>query len=150
MIFALLIFLSATMATGIALLAVEENAGSLAPCFGRGPWSIAAIGRGGPMVFRSLAVIACLIVSMSVGGRTAPAQVIDPHELYERRCAGCHVPHAGEFVHDNLRSPGGKTVGHFTGRDIGIFLENHGRLEWGQIATVVQMIRRQLATQTTK
>lgn len=170
------------------------------------------------MVFRSLAVIACLIVSMSVGGRTAPAQAIDPHELYEQRCTGCHVPHAGEFVHENLRSlggkivgrdtgkelrvfltgghgqlapleidmmvahlasileagalfrekclichgrgvelarsrlilRGGKLVGRYTGRDIGIFLENHGRLEGVQIRTIVQMLRRQLATQTTK
>jgi mono/diheme cytochrome c family protein len=160
--------------------------------------------------------VSCLLVFMFIGSPATLAQTIDPHELYEQRCSGCHAPHAGEYVHDNLKrlgdkivgrdtgmelrsfltgghgklAPGeidvmfahlasileggalfrerclichgravalarsqiilrdGRLVGRYTGRDIGTFLENHGRLKGVQIATVIQMLERQLATQT--
>lgn len=159
--------------------------------------------------------VSCLLVFMFIASPAALAQTIDPHELYEQRCSGCHALHAGEFVHDNLKRLGdkivgrdtgkelrsfltgghgklaplemdvmvahlasileagalfreqclichgravalarsqiilrdGRLVGRYTGRDIGTFLENHGRLKGDQIATVVQMLERQLATQ---
>lgn len=169
------------------------------------------------MVCRSPAIVLYLLVLVFIGGPAALAQPIDPHELYEQRCAGCHAPHAGEFVHDNLkrlsnkivgRDTGrelrsfladghgklvpleidvivvhlesiletgalfrenciichdravvlarrqlvlrnGRLLGRFSGRDIGIFLENHGRLKGAQIATVVEMLKGQLADQIT-
>jgi hypothetical protein len=156
-----------------------------------------------------------LLVFSCTGSWATLAQTIDPHELYEQRCSGCHAPHAGEFVHDNLkrlsnkivgRDTGrelrsflagghgklapleidvivahlesileagalfhqnciichdravvlarrqlvlrnGRLLGRYSGREIGTFLENHGRLKGAQIATVVEMLKGQLATQ---
>ena len=148
-------------------------------------------------------------------GRAAPsAQTLDPHELYEGRCAGCHAAHAGDFVPDNLVRRddrivgrdsgkelrpllagghgrlrplevdvmvthlvaileagglyrdrclvchdravalargelvfrGDRLVGRYSGRDIAVFLENHGRLKGSEIAVILRMLERQLAT----
>lgn len=41
---------------------------------------------------------------------------------------------------------GDRLVGRYTGRDIALFLENHGRLEGPEIETILRMLERQLAT----
>lgn len=162
------------------------------------------------MAFRSLAMFSYLLFMF--GSPAALAQTIDPHQLYEERCSGCHAPHAGDFVHGSLerlddklvgRGTGrelraflagghgrlaaleidvvaahlaailaagglfrdkclichrravelarshlvlrdGRVMGRYTGRDIAVFLKNHGRLEEGEIETAVRMLARQL------
>jgi mono/diheme cytochrome c family protein len=79
-----------------------------------------------------------LLVFSFTGGPDALAQTIDPHELYEQRCSGCHAPHAGEFVHDNLKRVGNKIVGLDTGRELRSFLAGgHGKLVPLEIDVIV-------------
>lgn len=60
---------------------------------------------------------------------TASAQGIEPHELYERHCARCHAPHAGDFVSGNLERRDGQIVGRKSGIALGAYLaKGHGRL----------------------
>ncbi len=168
------------------------------------------------MVDRVLEISFHLLLIALLGGSAVSAQTNDPHRLYEEHCAGCHPPHAGEFVQKNLLqaddevvgrrsgkelrsllasghgklAPGdshvlvahlvfvlegralyrekclichdrgvvlartklilsdGMLVGRYTGREIETFLGNHGRLEGVEIPTIVQMLERQLITQT--
>ena len=63
---------------------------------------------------------------------------IDPHELYETRCAGCHLPHAGAFVDASLEQIDGKAIGRRSRRELRSFLEaGHGKLEPDEITTMV-------------
>lgn len=161
-----------------------------------------------------LASLSLALVLLAIGSAAPAAQSLDPHALYEGRCAGCHAPHAGDFVPDNLTRRDGRIVGRdggqelraflagghgrleplevdvmvahlaaileagglyrenclvchdravvlarrelalrgdrlvgrYTGRDIALFLENHGRLEGPEIETILRMLERQLAT----
>lgn len=160
-----------------------------------------------------LAVLTLALAFLSNGSAASYGQTLDPHVLYEERCAGCHTPHAGDFVPDNLvwrddqivgrdsgkelrpflagghgrLEPlevdvmvahlaaileagglfrenclmchdravvlarrelvrrGNRLVGRYSGRDIAVFLENHGRLDDSEIAIVLRMLERQLA-----
>lgn len=90
------------------------------------------------MVFRSFAIFIGLLAIMFIGNLTAVAQPIDPHELYEQRCSGCHAPHAGEFVHENLKRLGDKIIGRGTGKELRPFLAGgHGNLAPLEIAAMV-------------
>jgi hypothetical protein len=156
-----------------------------------------------------LAALTLAFAVLSIASGATSAQTLDPHVLYEERCAGCHAPHAGEFVPDNLARRGdqivgrdsgkdlagghgrleplevdvmvaqltaileagglfrehclmchdravvlarrelvrrgNRLVGRYSGRDIAVFLENHGRLDDSEIAIVLRMLERQLA-----
>ena len=66
------------------------------------------------------------------------AQTIDPHQLYERRCGGCHTPHAGSFVHESLIRSEGRILGRKSGREVRAFLEaGHGNLAADEIDVMV-------------
>lgn len=61
--------------------------------------------------------------------KPARAQSVDPHRLYEERCAGCHLPHAGDFVWQDLALMQGELTGQRSGRSVAAMLEaGHGRL----------------------
>ena len=162
---------------------------------------------------RFTATFSILLWLSMAGSPALYAQTLDPHALYERSCARCHAPHAGDFVPESLvrlgdrivgretgkelraflaaghgrLAPGevdamvahlafileagglfrekclichdraavlarrellllgGRLVGRYTGRDIPAFLENHGRLEGAEVATILRMLERQLA-----
>ena len=66
------------------------------------------------------------------------AQSIDPHRLYEERCARCHVPHAGDLVHNDLFQSGGKIIGRETSKELRALLDaGHGRLNGQEINVMV-------------
>jgi len=166
-----------------------------------------------PVPSQVLSALSLALAFLLIGGAAPYAQTIDPHELYEGRCAGCHAPHAGNFVPDSLERRddrivgrnsgkvlrpflagghgrleplevdvmvthlasileagglfrekclmchdravvlarrelvlrGDRLVGRYTGRDIAVFLENHGRLEDSEIAVILRMLKQQLA-----
>ena len=75
-------------------------------------------------MFRLLMLLT-LMTSLPVYGQSAVAQTIDPHELYESKCAVCHEAHAYEFVTNNLRKKDAILVGKRMERDIGLILNNH-------------------------
>ena len=73
-----------------------------------------------------------------LGGAVARAQTIDPHQLYERRCAGCHAPHAGDFARDSLERAGGEVLGRRNGKALRPLLEaGHGKLTAQEIDVMV-------------
>ena len=73
--------------------------------------------------------VLCILAILGGSVAIAAAQTINPHRLYEQRCSGCHAPHAGQFVSDNLIVTDGKLIGRKTGREVRAFLEaGHGKL----------------------
>ena len=164
------------------------------------------------MLSRFTAAFSVLLTLLMAGSPGLQAQDLDPHALYERSCARCHAPHAGDFAPKSLvrlgdrivgredgkelraflaaghgrLAPGevdalvahlafvlesgglfrdkclichdravvlarrelvlrdGRLVGRYTGRDIAVFLENHGRLDGAEVATILRMLERQL------
>lgn len=69
----------------------------------------------------------------------AAAQGIDPHLVYEQNCAGCHVPHAGEFVAENLTISVGELVGKGSKRPVSDLLATgHGKLSEPEIEVLLQ------------
>jgi hypothetical protein len=77
-----------------------------------------------------LAALTLAFAVLSIASGATSAQTLDPHVLYEERCAGCHAPHAGEFVPDNLARRGDQIVGRDSGKELRPFLAGgHGRLE---------------------
>jgi len=76
-----------------------------------------------------------MLVVLAGGGF---AQSIDPHDLYEQQCGGCHTPHAGAFVHESLVKSEGRVLGRESGEELRAFLEaGHGKLSADEIDVMV-------------
>ena len=75
-------------------------------------------------MFRLLKLL-MLINSLAIYGKSTVAQTIDPHKLYESKCAICHESHAYEFVKNILKKEDYKLVGKRIERDINLILNNH-------------------------
>lgn len=90
------------------------------------------------MAVTSSAVLFFLLVLALIGGPAAQAQTIDPHALYEQRCSGCHLPHAGDFARDTLERAGNTIVVRGTGKELRSFLaRGHGKLSPAEIDVMV-------------
>lgn len=50
------------------------------------------------------------------------AQTLDPHQVYEQRCGGCHTAHAGDFAGDYLVRSQGKLLTRKSSRELREFL----------------------------
>ena len=66
-------------------------------------------------LFRAARIFAAAVTGALVCGQSSGIQAadIDPHALYERRCAGCHEPHARDLARSTLELQGG--VAHLKG-----------------------------------
>ncbi len=70
----------------------------------------------------------------------AAAQQIDPHAVYEQDCAGCHAPHAGEFVFDKLKLLNDSLVAKKTGQPVSVLLESgHGGLSPAETEAILDL-----------
>lgn len=69
--------------------------------------------------------------------------------VYQHKCASCHGK-AVTFARTNLRMDGDKLVGGANGRDISAFLAIHGDTTPAEVATLLDMLKYQLATQAKK
>lgn len=72
-----------------------------------------------------LVLALALAILLIARQRSAGADTIDPHKLYEQKCAGCHEPHAADFAKVGLKAAGDKIVGKQSGRELGVLLANH-------------------------
>jgi hypothetical protein len=64
---------------------------------------------------------------LAQAGAPVQAQQINPHALYEDKCAMCHEPHAGDFANARLDWADGKVVGERSGRPLDtLLLRHHG------------------------
>ncbi len=81
-----------------------------------------------------------------VASRTALAQTIDPHAVFEERCSRCHTEHGGEFSRKALIvQPNGHIIGRKTGTPVSELLQTHsGAPTQKQIAALIEMFTIQL------
>lgn len=78
---------------------------------------------------------ACLAV-WSVCGE---AQSLDPHVIYEQKCAACHTPHAGEFVESSLGATDQGLIAKSSNRLLRDFLDGgHGRLSAPEVDVLME------------
>lgn len=77
------------------------------------------------------AMLATTLLQLSAAGaQPAPGAgpaAIDPHALYESRCAACHPPHAGDFAKAALALYNGQVVMRSSGAPLELFLDQHPR-----------------------
>jgi hypothetical protein len=86
-----------------------------------------------------LTVPVCVLLFLTAGSQTTFPQSNDPHDIYEQNCGGCHTPHAGDFVQENLARLGVLTTVRRSGEELRPFLERgHGNLSSEQIDVTVK------------
>ena len=71
------------------------------------------------------------------------AYVLETSGLFRKKCLICHE-RAVVLARGRLILRDDRLTGRYTGRDIPTFMENHGRLEGDEVATIVRMLERQL------
>lgn len=69
--------------------------------------------------------------------------------VYQRLCARCHDRAVG-FARERLRIQEGQIVSRKDGTDVGTLLKQHGGAKDEEIATLLEMLRYQLATDVKK
>lgn len=77
------------------------------------------------------ALFSFVLVATIACTTSAVGQVANPHRIYEDSCAGCHAPHSGDFVWDELGVSDGVLVGARSGRAV----ENYLRSGHGGVTT---------------
>lgn len=84
-------------------------------------------------------LLALLIPALVAIGPESRAQSVDPHDLYERRCSGCHTEHAGAFVQESILRAEGQLVGRNSGLDVQAFLSRgHGKLSAAEVEVMMR------------
>lgn len=73
--------------------------------------------------------------------------IVEAGSLFREKCFICHG-RAAVLARSELILRNGTLYGRYSGRNVEAFLENHGRLNGPQIATVVAMLTGQIAPQT--
>jgi hypothetical protein len=90
------------------------------------------------MLSRFTAAFSLLLGLTMAGSPALQAQDLDAHALYERSCARCHAPHAGDFVPQSLVRRGDRIVGRENGKELRAFLAaGHGRLAPDEVDAMV-------------
>ncbi|MGI9488073.1 MAG: hypothetical protein ACR2RF_19760 [Geminicoccaceae bacterium] len=73
------------------------------------------------------------------------AEPIDPHSLFEARCARCHQDHAGDFARETLLFKEGELIGKKSRKRVLDFLPNHhGKLTSGEVSALVEAFELQV------
>ncbi|MBU2582562.1 MAG: hypothetical protein KJ622_12670 [Alphaproteobacteria bacterium] len=77
----------------------------------------------------------------------ANAQSLDPHEIYEQKCSGCHEAHGGNFAMNSLDLVDGRIVGRKGSLELReILAAGHGRLAKPEIDAVLALFESVLAS----
>ncbi|MEZ5908159.1 MAG: hypothetical protein R3D31_05090 [Hyphomicrobiaceae bacterium] len=94
----------------------------------------------------TLALAAGLLAMLAIA--PASAQTIDPHRVWELKCAGCHGKHSRDFAKENVRKDGGKVLATKSGKPLDRLLERHRgtRLSDGEIDALVKHFGAMLKT----
>lgn len=89
---------------------------------------------------KPLTILAAVVCA--AGLSPAHAQGVDAHTLYETKCGGCHVPHAGDFVAQSVITSGEGLVGKNSNMPVQSFLEaGHGRLSPAEITLIMDHLQ---------
>jgi cytochrome c551/c552 len=90
-------------------------------------------------MLRILILVALLFVAAA---SAAAADPIDPHQVYEQKCARCHEDHARTFADTHLLVEDGRVVGLNRGRDLETFLDKgHGNLDPAEVIPLVAHLK---------
>ena len=68
-----------------------------------------------------------IFVAVAALPATALSQGVDPHAIYEDRCAGCHAPHSRDLVVEMLELRGADLFTKGRGQPLDAFLQGHRR-----------------------
>lgn len=92
----------------------------------------------------ALALATLLLVRLHAAG----AETLDPHRIYEDKCARCHQPHAVNLVREHLKLEGGKVLAKEDGREVGQLLASHAKvkLSAAQLGALVKQFDAMLKT----
>lgn len=83
-----------------------------------------------------------LVAAFFVLAGSAAAEPIDPHQVYEQKCARCHEDHARTFADAHLLLRDGRVIGLKRGRDLEEFLEKgHGNLNPTEVIPLVAHLK---------
>ena len=86
--------------------------------------------------------ILTLVALVLVAAGSAAADSIDPHQVYEQKCARCHEDHARTFADTHLLVEDGRVVGLNRGRDLETFLDKgHGNLDPAEVIPLVAHLK---------
>ncbi|KAB2920750.1 MAG: hypothetical protein F9K29_00290 [Hyphomicrobiaceae bacterium] len=79
---------------------------------------------------------------------TAAAQTIDPHRVYEERCAKCHAPHAADFAREAMEAKDGKIVARQSRRELSAILPRHRGTQQteAEVRALIDMFARNLSS----
>lgn len=79
---------------------------------------------------------------MMLTAAIAQAQPVDPHAVYEQKCADCHEDHARSFADQHLLVKDNRVIGKRRSRDLEDFLiKGHGRLEPAEVRPLVAHLK---------
>jgi hypothetical protein len=86
--------------------------------------------------------ILTLVALVLVAAGSAAADSIDPHQVYEQKCARCHEDHARAFADTHLLLRNDRVIGLKRGRDLETFLEKgHGKLDPVEVIPLVAHLK---------
>lgn len=92
----------------------------------------------------AFAIIAGLesLLALPAAAQTPDPHQIDPHAIYEGKCAACHPAHAGEFVRARLFQSDGRLAIQGSSRDLQTFLQSgHGKLTPEETGLLIEQFR---------
>ncbi|KAB2912915.1 MAG: hypothetical protein F9K29_17560 [Hyphomicrobiaceae bacterium] len=91
---------------------------------------------------RGIVAASCCAASVAV------AETVDPHRLYEQRCASCHAPHASDLAREMLELKDGKLIAKKSGKDLPSVLGSHRgtRQSQPEIEALIEAFRRNISS----
>jgi hypothetical protein len=99
------------------------------------------------MLPKLLFLLACAAAQW-LAPSSAFVQALDPHRIYEQRCATCHAPHAANFARQALDAREGSLVGKKSGKELAGILPRHRGTEQtaAEIEALAELFRRNLSS----
>lgn len=92
-------------------------------------------------------VMAIIVLAISWANQ---AHAMDPHRIYEQKCASCHARHASGFARNALAMRGGQLVAVKSNRELSAILPGHRgtSLTDDEIRSLIELFTRNISNQS--